>query len=46
MFRLFRKTKAQILAQIELLDSMPHSDIYSRWGADRQIAQLTKELNQ
>lgn len=52
MFLLFWRTKPSVerlLARIKWLDELPHSTIYSRWEADRQIIELTrklKELNQ
>lgn len=52
MYLLLRKVKPTveaIIIRIKLLDELPHVDIYSRWEADKQIAELTrqlKELNQ
>lgn len=44
---MFRRTKPSIesiIARIHELDGMPHADIYSRWEADKQILELTRQL--
>lgn len=49
MILFFFRTKPSveaIVARIQMLDSMPYSDIYSRWEADRQILILTRQLKE
>ena len=44
---LLKRTKPSaesIIARIHEIDSMPHADFYSRWEADKQILQLTRQL--
>lgn len=49
MFLLFWWSKPSIeaiQARIKWLDELPHSTIYSRWEADRQIIELTRQLQE
>lgn len=41
------KYKAMVIVKrIKTLDEMDHSTIYSRWEADRQILELTRQLKE
>ena len=47
MFHLFKRkpmTAEQIMQRILYIDGLPHDDIYSRWEADKQILELTHQL--
>lgn len=39
-------TVEQIVARIKYIDDLPHADIYSRWEADKQIMELTRQLKE
>lgn len=49
MFHLFKpKTlmAEQIMQRILYIDGLPHADICSRWEADKQVLELTRQLKE